>query len=177
MEHKLDPLRFVKFYASIKHAGQTYSNGLPYTHHLAQVAIVVERYSTALGVDLAGRFGFDDTPFERMLEAAWLHDVIEDTGTKRKDIAEMFGERVAELVWAVSNEPGENRKIRHALTYPKVLKTPDAVFLKLCDRIANVEAGGKLVQMYRDEYDTFKRSLHTPGLYEALWARLDELLA
>ena len=137
---KLDPLRFVKFYASVKHAGQTYSNGLPYTHHLSQVAAVVERFDTSIPMYEVSK--------QQMLEAAWLHDVIEDTKTKRKDIAEMFGEKVAELVWAVSNEPGENRKVRHALTYPKTLSVPGAVFVKLCDRIANVEAGGDLVQMY-----------------------------
>lgn len=168
MEQALDPLRFVKYYASIKHAGQTYSNGLPYTHHLAQVEQVVRRFDLSIPIYEVSK--------HKMLEAAWLHDVIEDTGTKRKEIAEMFGETVATLVWAVSNEPGENRKIRHALTYPKTLKTPGAVFLKLCDRIANVEAGGKLVQMYRDEHDTFRRMLRTEGICDVLWAHLDGLM-
>lgn len=125
----LDPLRFIKFYASTKHAGQMYSGGLPYTHHLQAVE------------DVLRRFGVTD---EDMLTAAWGHDMIEDCDVKIKDVAEMFGNRVAELISAVTNEKGDNRKIRAALTYPKIRATFGAVQLKLADRIANVEAGGNL---------------------------------
>ena len=158
----LDRLRWAKFFATIKHRDQKYSNGLPYTHHLAAVAAVAVRYG----------YGSD----RDMMEATWLHDVVEDTGTKLKEIAEMFGDRVAELVGAVTNEPGDNRKIRAALTYPKIRSTNGTVFLKLCDRIANVEAGGKLVDMYKKEYEDFKRALYTSGQYDEMWARLDDLL-
>ncbi len=41
----MDPLRHVKFFATIKHAGQTYSSGLPYTHHLAAVEAVLRRFN------------------------------------------------------------------------------------------------------------------------------------
>ena len=170
----LDPLRWAKFYASIKHAGQTYAGGLPYTHHLANVEGVLRR------------FGFksikrdDGLPFEgedhALLTSSWLHDVCEDCGVKRKEIAELFGERVAELVWAVTNEPGDNRKVRAALTYPKIRSVKGATTLKLADRIANVEQGGNLVGMYRKEYEDFRRALYTPGENEAMWAHLDGLL-
>lgn len=159
----LDPLRHVKFYASVKHAGQTYGNGLPYTHHLAAVEAVLRR--------------FWPYPPQDLLEACWLHDVIEDCGVKPKEVAEMFGDEVARLVSAVTNEKGENRKIRHALTYPKIRENgAGAVMLKLCDRIANVEAGGNLIGMYRKEHEDFKRALYTPGQHEELWAHLDDLL-
>jgi (p)ppGpp synthase/HD superfamily hydrolase len=157
---KIDALRVARFFATVKHAGQLYS-GVPYTHHLAAVEAVLVR------------FGVDD---EVMRCAAWLHDSVEDTGTKLKEIAEMFGDDVAELVGAVTNEKGENRKIRAALTYPKIRKTPRAVTLKLADRIANVENGGKLLEMYAKEYEDFKRALYTPGENEEMWARLDLLL-
>ena len=52
--------------------------------------------------------------------ASWLHDVVEDTETKLKEVEEMFGPEVARLVSAVTNEDGPNRKVRHALTYPKI---------------------------------------------------------
>lgn len=157
---KQDPLRWAKFFATVRHGTQTYG-GLPYTHHLAAVERVLVR------------FGITD---EDMLTAAWLHDVVEDTGTKAKEIAEMFNDRVASLVSSVTNEPGENRKVRAALTYPKIRASADAVRLKLADRIANVENGGKLVDMYRREYEDFRRALYTPGQADAMWAHLDDLL-
>jgi (p)ppGpp synthase/HD superfamily hydrolase len=158
---QIDPLRVAKFFASTKHGAQQYG-GLPYTHHLAAVEAVLRHHG----------FGEDD----EMLVAAWLHDVVEDTPTKAKDVVEMFGESVGALVVAVTNEEGANRKIRSALTYPKTRSLSRAVALKLADRIANVEAGGKLVDMYRKEYDDFKRNLRTPGEWDAMWAHLDSLL-
>lgn len=156
----LDPLRWPKFFAHVKHVGQSYGTG-PYTDHLRAVEKVLR--------------DFEVTDMD-LLTSAYLHDVVEDTPTKLKEIAELFGDRVAELVGAVTNEPGENRKIRAALTYPKIRGVKDAVCLKLADRIANVEHGGKLVQMYKKEHEDFRRALYTKGQYEAMWTHLDELL-
>lgn len=159
----MDPLRHVKFYATVKHAGQSYSGGLPYTHHLAQVEAVLRR------------FNITDTD---LLTASWLHDVVEDTEVKVKDIEEMFGSEVARIVYAVTNEDGPNRKTRHALTYPKIRDAGEkAIQLKLADRIANVEAGGNLVGMYRKEHEDFKRALYTPGQAEEMWAHINKLLS
>jgi (p)ppGpp synthase/HD superfamily hydrolase len=163
---ELDPLNFVRFFAATKHATQMYGGGLPYTHHLAAVEGVLRR------------FGRTDL---HLLKAAWLHDVVEDfkyTQTKLKDVEEMFGDKVAALVSAVTNEEGANRKIRHALTYPKTRAGGvEAITLKLADRIANVEAGGNLVGMYKKEYDDFRRALYTPGENEDMWNHLNGLLS
>lgn len=175
----LDRLRWAKFYATVKHGDQKYGS-LPYTHHLAAVAEVIGRFYSDLFVQ-DPKDPSNSTQHGGYEEAAWLHDVIEDTrGTdrevKRKDIAEMFGERVADLVTAVTDEPGENRKIRKALTYPKIRACQGAVALKLADRIANIEAGGDLKEMYRKEQEDFRRALYTPGEYEAMWKHLETLL-
>lgn len=158
---KLDPLRWAKFFASVKHQNQLYATGLPYTHHLEAVEGVLRKFLIVGDI---------------LLQAAWLHDVVEDTNTKVKEIAEMFGEEVAVLVAAVTNEPGENRKVRAALTYPKIRNTKSAVCLKLADRIANVEHGGKLVDMYKREYEDFRRALYTKDEYENMWNHLDGLM-
>lgn len=176
-------VRFARFYAATKHDGQSYS-GLPYTHHLQKVAeVVVEFFDLRDGTFL---HGFGDLlargcvlPGEYLsvlVAAAWLHDVCEDQGVKRKEIEEQFGPAVAELVWRVTNEEGANRKIRHALTYPKIREMKLAVFLKLCDRIANVRQGGPLLTMYQKEYEDFRRALYTPGEFERAWKELDDLL-
>lgn len=173
---KIDGLKVAKFWATIKHAGQSYGM-VPYTHHLAAVEAVLRR------------FGIDD---EDMLVAAWCHDAVEDTGTKLKEVREMFGPRVAELVDAVTKVSHDadgrklNRKMAGLLTYPKTRSVVGGVTLKLADRIANVENGGDLVNMYGKEYEDFRRALYTPlpmisGLLdlatEAMWKRLDQLLS
>lgn len=160
MNYSIDPIRVAKFFATTKHGGQLYA-GLPYTHHLASVYAVLIR------------FGITEP---EMLVAAWLHDVVEDTGTKLKELEEMFGERVAMLVDAVTKIKAENRKVSAMLTYPKTRSVPGGVTLKLADRIANVENGGKLVQMYKKEHEDFRRALYTPGDSEEMWTHLEGLL-
>jgi len=136
-------------FATRKHVldeGQLYGEILPYTHHLAAVAAVLKR------------FGFDD---EEIQVAAWLHDIVEDTPVKLRIIEEHYGEGVALLVGAVTSEPGENRKVRNALTYPKIREAGiRAVALKLADRIANVEFGGRGVSMYKKEHATFQHGIY-----------------
>lgn len=159
----MDPLRHVKFFAQVKHTGKLYA-GLPYTHHLAAVEAVLRRFGAVPEMDI------------ELLSAAWLHDVVEDTGTKLKEVEEMFGGGVAYLVGAVTDEKGENRKVRKALTYPKIRAAGKyAVRLKLADRIANVEQGG-IGSMYRKEQEDFRRNLYTPGENEDMWEHLDKLL-
>lgn len=145
--------------------GKQRYQSLPYTHHLETVANKVAFYATAEGLPA--------DEIQDLILAGWLHDTVEDTNTKLKEIEELFGPRVAALVGAVTNEPGVNRAARHALTYPKIRAEPGAVLLKLCDRLANVCAGGGMRRTYQREHDDFKRGLHTPGQYDTLWELLD----
>jgi (p)ppGpp synthase/HD superfamily hydrolase len=169
----MNRIAHAQYFATHEHVlkRQQLYQSLPYTHHLADVAATLRM------------FGVDDEDLEI---ACWLHDVVEDCpGVSNKHVAEHFGERVAGLVAAVTNEEGPNRKTRHALTYPKIRTTPDAILVKLADRIANVEAGGNLVGMYRKEYADFKHALHgavvsRPEYLEkvnAMWEELDILLS
>lgn len=151
-------------FASVKHGDQKYGEQ-PYIKHLAHVAEVLRR------------FKFDD---EDLQVAAWLHDSVEDTDATITQIEMMFGRRVADIVGRVTNEPGKNRKERHAKTYPKIQKSLDATTLKLADRIANVEssvedASDKL-GMYRKEHEAFKSLLYKDGVHNAMWRHLDFLI-
>jgi (p)ppGpp synthase/HD superfamily hydrolase len=168
----IDGLKVARFYATVKHAGQLYGGDLPYTHHLAAVTQVMVRFMDDLKNGDPQLCGWEDD----LLVACWLHDIVEDTGTKVKEVREMFGERVARLVEAVTDEPGENRKIRKALTYPKTRNEKYAVLVKLADRIANIEAGGSLGNMYKKEYEDFRRALYTKGTGDCMWAHLDKLM-
>src|SRR5690606_29727589 len=68
------------------HAGQTRQSGEPYITH----PVAVARILATLGLDV------------ETLIAAILHDTIEDTALTRADVAEQFGETVAELVDGVT---------------------------------------------------------------------------
>jgi guanosine-3',5'-bis(diphosphate) 3'-pyrophosphohydrolase len=143
------------------HARQRYGH-LPYAVHLGAVA------------DVLRQFGYGDAPV--LMSAAYLHDAIEDQGVTREQIAERFGERVADIVDAVSDPPGANRGARKAKAYPRIRELDDAVIVKLADRIANVQAGGPLREMYRCEQAAFRENVRTPGVADDMWAYLDALL-
>jgi (p)ppGpp synthase/HD superfamily hydrolase len=162
----MDMLSAAKSYATLHHVirkGQLYGL-LPYTHHLNDVERVLR--------------SFDESRVE-LLVAAWLHDIVEDTDVKLRDIEENFGEEVARLVGAVTSEEGANRKVRTALTYPKIREAgADAIRLKLADRIANVANGGASVKMYHREYPDFRFQLHRQSdtLNAPMWNSLDILM-
>lgn len=137
-----DPVR-AKNFAAVAHAGQTYEDDTPYDFHLQKV------------VDVLAMFGRTDPVY---VCAGYLHDILEDTRKSYRDVNDRFGEDVAELVFAVTNELGRNRKERAEKTYPKIVQTPGALILKLADRIANVQHGlitGGKTEMYQAEFEGF----------------------
>lgn len=161
-------------FACRAHADQCYGE-FPYVRHLAHVALVL------------AQFGFAD---EDWLAAAWLHDAREDTLASRDDIEGLFGERVALLVEAVTDGEGRNRRARHEQSFARMAEYPDAIVLKLADRIANVEssqvAGNDgLLEMYAREHDEFCERLLSLSLkidgcgtrVAAMWSHLNALLA
>lgn len=154
-------------FASEAHIHQKYGK-LPYSHHLESVVGVLER------------FGISDP---ELLAAGALHDILEDVPeVSFGGLAGKFGQEVAELVLAVTDEPGKSRDERHARTYPKIREKKLAILIKLADRIANVEhsleAKDPKLTMYRKEHRGFKCALYddqcTPAL--RMWELLDQLL-
>ena len=96
--------------------------------------------------------------------AAWGHDLIEDTRTSYNDVREVLGHTPAEIIYAVSNEKGKTRKERaNDKYYQGIRSTPGAVFVKLCDRIANVQyskmSGSRMFEMYKKENSNFIQQL------------------
>jgi len=140
----------------------------PYVTHLVRVVETLHQFGVVT---------------EDLETAGWLHDVVEDTAVSIRSLRSEFGDRVADLVYAVTTEPGPTRKDRNALTYPKIRDTPGATVLKLCDRIANVEScwetrSPKLF-MYHREYPDFRSALRNDADHISLpvWEHLDRLLA
>ena len=143
------------------HSNQSYDEIFPYEKHLDDV------------VDVLKRFGFSG----KYIVAGFLHDSVEDDGISFNDINKHFGKEVAEMVYCVTDELGRNRKEKKEKTLPKTAANPDAIILKLADRIANIEHGGK-IDMYAKEYQEFKGALflNTPGDAKKMWEHLDFLL-
>lgn len=112
---------------------------------------------------------------EDIKTACFLHDTLEDTETTYNELKKHFGQYIAELVYAVTDELGRNRKERKAKTYKKIRKFGiDAVLLKLCDRIANVEnaiqTNNAIIKMYQREHKYFAERLDIfDGDYPDIW--------
>ena len=94
-----------------------------------------------------------------MLCAAWLHDVVEDTGVTIETIREEFGSEVADLVgWLtdVSRPDHGNRAARKAVDRAHTAMAPaQAQTVKLADLISNtksiVEHDEKFAKTYLEE--------------------------
>ena len=81
------------------------------------------------------------------------------------------------MVYCVTDEIGRNRSEKKLKTLPKTALNPDAIILKLADRIANIERGGK-ADMYANEYNEFQAFLRpvSPKASTDMWIHLDNLL-
>ena len=102
--------------------------GEPYIHHPTEVAGIVESVG-----------GTDE-----MIAAAFLHDVVEDTGVSLDLIRVEFGDEVAQLVcWLtdVSKPEDGPRAVRKGIDRAHTaLATPQAKTIKLADLIANTRS-------------------------------------
>jgi (p)ppGpp synthase/HD superfamily hydrolase len=127
-------------FAIERHGDQKYGE-LPYIYHLDMV------YETALAFNL-------DEDYQ---VAAYLHDTLEDTKTTKKELEEIFGKRVAEMVFSVTGE-GETRKDKKASMIRKLEAFPEGINLKMVDRYANMKESlhiPKLFKMYESELEAY----------------------
>jgi (p)ppGpp synthase/HD superfamily hydrolase len=110
-------------FADSQHAGQRREvDGAPFVTHPLEVAGLLEEA------------GYPD----HVVAAGVLHDVLEDTDATRDDLAERFGEDVAELVSAVTDDPSiEDHTERKAALRRQVAGAgPDALAIYAADKIS-----------------------------------------
>ncbi|MEM6296691.1 MAG: HD domain-containing protein [Myxococcota bacterium] len=164
MQARVDPRDF----AVHAHADQTYG-GQPYVAHLDAVANLVGEDADLRAV-------------------AYLHDVVEDTPVTTDDVVRTFGPTIGAAVAMVTDPPGDSRRIRKDALHDRLAEADareDAVRLalhvKVADRLANVRRcvadDDPRLAMYRREHQAFRPAAHRPGLCDALWSELDDLLA
>jgi guanosine-3',5'-bis(diphosphate) 3'-pyrophosphohydrolase len=132
-----------------KHGGQKQRiNGAPYVEHPAAVARDVSEA------------GFEP----ETVAAALLHDILEDSDVTVEELRERFGDRVAALVEAMTDEgevePYERRKVLHRERV--VAAGPEAAAIFAADKLNNVRAvraayaehGEAVAERFRQPLDT-----------------------
>lgn len=140
-----------------------YDDYIPYEFHLKLVVKEFNDFKHTLPKDMyvdSSFRGDGDITLRTIELACWGHDLIEDTRVSYNDVATSLGIAAADIIYAVTNEKGKNRKERaNDKYYEDIRNTKGAAFVKLCDRIANVKysilTGSNMYDMYRKENKTF----------------------
>jgi (p)ppGpp synthase/HD superfamily hydrolase len=151
-----------------------YDQYLPYEFHLRMVYQAAKDFSNLLDdeKDYYGNHPDKTGDYISMrtacLRAVWGHDLIEDCRVSYNDVKNVLGQEAADIIYAVTNEKGKSRKERANDKYYKgIRETPGAVFVKLCDRIANVQYSkmtkSRMFEMYKKENENFMDQLGWSG--------------
>lgn len=134
------------------HGNQMYGSK-PYLYHLKKVNELVIKYG--------------GSKEEQII--AFLHDVLEDTPVTKEELSKKFGSKIAHIVDLLSNKSSKEE------TFKRIRTSREAVFVKLCDRLANVSEGTKN-NKYRKEQSLFKQILYRPGEFDNLWREIESKL-
>lgn len=86
-ENALKALR----YAAKAHSGQKRRSGAPYIQHPIEVARFVKQFKSSNNLDA-------------LIQAAYLHDTVEDTDTTHEDLVKQFGGLVADMVKQLTSD-------------------------------------------------------------------------
>ncbi len=170
----LKKINSARDWASVLHANKTYNGKSYVTGHLDEIASIFVDYYP---VDMSMNDNNDFISVADCLCTVYLHDVMEDCGVSYNEIKKQFGITVAELVFAVTNGDGRNRKERAAPTYIKMQKLPKSIYFKLGDRIVNMRNGSKsLIDMYVNEFEEFKKKLYGRNVDNSMWLILQGII-
>ena len=160
-EDQIGDVRRAYEFGASRHEGQSRTSGEPYIFHPLAVARIL------------AEMRLDATT----LIAAILHDVIEDTGISKEDLAKQFGQDVADLVDGVSKFhriEGMSRAEMQAESFRKLLlaMTHDlrVILVKLADRLHNLRTLGavepaKRRRTARETLDIYAPIAHRLGIH------------
>ncbi|MBF9001857.1 MULTISPECIES: bifunctional GTP diphosphokinase/guanosine-3',5'-bis pyrophosphate 3'-pyrophosphohydrolase [Vibrio] len=169
-EPQLEALRRSYVVARDAHEGQTRSSGEPYIIH----PVAVARILAEMRLDL------------ETLQAALLHDVIEDTAVSKEELEDQFGHAVAELVDGVSKLDKlkfRDRKEAQAENFRKMVlamvQDIRVILIKLSDRTHNMRTLGALRpdkrrRIARETLEIYAPLAHRLGIHN-IKTELEEL--
>ena len=152
-------------YAREKHKNQSRKDGSPYIIHPLAVAEIVAE----MGLDIDAILG------------ALLHDCIEDTDASHDEIANLFGNSVAELVEGVtkltranfsSTEQAQMENLRKM--FMAMSKDIRVVLIKIADRLHNMrtmqyQTPEKQIKKCRETMDIYAPLAHRLGMQKIKW--------
>ena len=147
-------------YAAEHHAGQFRKSGEPYIIHLNNVAYILATM----------RVG------PQTIAAGFLHDVIEDCGVSRDELAKDFGEEVADIVEAVTKigtleykgkDDPEYQAANHRKIFIAMAKDVRVIIVKLIDRLHNMRT-----LQYQSEASQKRIAAETLDVYAPIAHRL-----
>jgi (p)ppGpp synthase/HD superfamily hydrolase len=157
-----------KAHADVNHL---YDGDKPYSFHLNMVAINGIFFKKLIS----------DKDWLNVLAAIYHHDTLEDTNMTYDEIVSTTNKDVGKIVVALTNIFGRgNDKY-----YEGLKKTRNSIFVKLVDRISNVQyslvqfkktGNDKKLRMYKKENEHFKQILYTFE-YESMWNYLEYLFS
>ncbi|MCS6978055.1 MAG: HD domain-containing protein [Gemmatales bacterium] len=136
-------------FAALSHRGHfRKGTDIPYITHPFLVMTILDR------------LGFD----EEVLAAALLHDVLEDTPTTFEELKQQFGERIAQMVQAVS----ETKTDKHGNHIPWALRKQEKL-----DKLRNASVEARAIAL-ADLLDNFHMTwLEERQLGPAVWERFN----
>ncbi len=152
-------------FARLRHEGQHRKSGHPFLHHCVEVA------------RLLAQLRMDDTT----VAAGLLHDVIEDTPATYREVADLFGATIADLIDGVTKIDRftyESRETRQAETYRKMLlsvvKDIRVILIKLVDRLHNMRTleyigADAQERIARETLEVYAPLAHRFGLARIRW--------
>lgn len=157
----------IRVYAFHRHdiyVNQWYDKNLklPYSYHLQLVVDTICRYSYILDGNM------DD--FKKAIIIGYLHDIVEDCRLTFNDLSKLIGVDMARLVMKLVCDPrGETKEDRlNDEYYAGVNEHFLTAFVKLADRIANIEHGllhsSSMVSTYRKGMDKIYKHFTDPRL-------------
>lgn len=168
----LDFIEFCKNQHDIV-CNQKYGKIHPYSFHLDMVYEQAKLFMNLVPSD--------EPHYSNIIAGIYGHDLIEDARITYNDIKEMYNKEVADIVYCCTEEKGRNRKERHSNKfYEELSANRDAVFVKLCDIIANAKysllTNSSMYQKYKQEYHTLESKLGVGDfepMFDYLWQVLN----
>jgi (p)ppGpp synthase/HD superfamily hydrolase len=127
-------------FAEAAHTGQV--RKYTYEPYITHPVAVATNFADNFSEDICG----GPEEFSAAVQAAFLHDTVEDTSTTIDDIAAKFGALVAEYVWFLTKTPAcvGNRELRKKLDRKRLQFAPAPVrLIKILDVMHNATSIAK----------------------------------
>lgn len=160
-------LKAVKF-ASEKHQGQKRKvSGEDYISHPMIVSYYIPYFKSSKNIN-------------SLICAALLHDTVEDTQTSYQEILDGFGMKVASLVFELTSDKEEIKKLGKSFYLKKKLLgiSSYALVIKLCDRLANISdhPSEKQLQETREIIEFLKQNRKLSSTHQKIISQIESIV-